>query len=50
MAYGGVVHRFTNPPAGKLGRPEFARYDAGVDAHSWQQMRDLLGEVFGWTE
>lgn len=45
--YGGVVHSFTNPDAGRLGRPEFARYDAGADARSWAAMRGLFDEVFG---
>jgi dienelactone hydrolase len=45
--YGGVVHSFTNPNADKLGRPEFARYDAKADARSWKQMTDLFAEVFG---
>jgi len=44
--YGGVVHSFTNPEAEKLGRPEFARYDARADARSWVQMCDLLSEAF----
>jgi dienelactone hydrolase len=44
--YGGVVHSFTNPNADRLGRPEFARYDANADARSWTQMKDLLAEVF----
>jgi dienelactone hydrolase len=44
--YGGVVHSFTNEHADRLGRPEFARYDAAADARSWEQMRDLLAEVF----
>lgn len=45
--YGGVVHSFTNPNADKLGRPEFARYDAGADARSWSEMMALFEEVFG---
>jgi dienelactone hydrolase len=45
--YGGVVHSFTNPEADKMGRPEFARYDAAADRRSWAQMAALLGEVFG---
>lgn len=45
--YGGVVHSFTNPQADRLGRPEFARYDAKADARSWKQMADLFAEVFG---
>ena len=44
--YGGVVHSFTNPNADKLGRPEFARYNANADARSWAQMSNLLAEVF----
>jgi len=45
--YGGVVHSFTNPEAGKMGRPDFARYDERADRRSWAQMADLLEEVFG---
>ena len=30
----------------RLGRPEFARYDANADARSWTQMKNLLAEVF----
>ena len=44
--YGGVVHSFTNKAADKMGRPEFARYDARADRRSWAQMADLLAEVF----
>jgi dienelactone hydrolase len=43
--YGGVVHSFTNPDADKIGRPEFARYDAAADAHSWNAMIDLFDRV-----
>jgi dienelactone hydrolase len=45
--YGGVVHSFTNPAADKLGRPEFARYDAKADARSWATLQSFLVEVFG---
>jgi dienelactone hydrolase len=45
--YGGVVHSFTNPAADRLGRPEFARYDAKADARSWTEMRAFLLEIFG---
>ena len=45
--YGGVVHSFTHPGADKLGRPEFARYDANADRRSWAQMSEMLAEVFG---
>ena len=44
--YGGVVHSFTNKHADRMGRPDFARYDAKADARSWRQMSDLLAEAF----
>lgn len=44
--YGGVVHSFTSPAADRLGRPEFARYDARADARSWAEMRAFFEEVF----
>lgn len=44
--YGGVVHSFTNPDAGKLNRPDFARYDANADHRSWASLQTLLAEVF----
>lgn len=44
--YGGVVHSFTNPDADKLGRPEFARYDAKADARSWAAMLAHFDEIF----
>jgi dienelactone hydrolase len=44
--YGGVVHSFTNKHADRMGRPDFARYDAKADARSWKQMSDLLAEAF----
>ncbi len=44
--YGKVVHSFTNPQADKMGRPEFARYDAGADGRSWAEMIALFDEVF----
>lgn len=44
--FGNVVHSFTNPAADKIGRPEFARYDAQADQRSWQQMSELFTEVF----
>jgi dienelactone hydrolase len=45
--YGGVVHSFTNPAADRLGRPDFARYDAKADARSWAEMRRFFDEIFG---
>jgi dienelactone hydrolase len=44
--YGGVVHGFTNPRIGEMGRPDRARYDAQADARSWTEMRAFLDEVF----
>jgi len=44
--YGGVVHGFTNPEAGKLNMPDFARYDAAADAKSWAAMMELLAVAF----
>ena len=46
MVYGGVVHSFTNEHADRLGRPEFARYDAEADRHSWMLMSDALAQAF----
>ena len=45
--YGGVVHSFPNPDADRLGRPDFAAYDAQADARSWHEMRMLFDEAFG---
>jgi dienelactone hydrolase len=44
--YGGVVHSFTNPDADKLGRPDFARYDAKADTRSWTEMINFFNEIF----
>jgi len=46
MVYGGVVHSFTNEHADKMGRPEFARYDAEADRHSWMLMQDAFTRAF----
>ena len=46
VVYGGVVHAFTNVHADRLGRPEFARYDAEADRHSWMLMRDAFDQAF----
>jgi dienelactone hydrolase len=43
--YGGVVHSFTNPEADALNQPAFARYDAGADERSWQEMLRLFEET-----
>lgn len=44
--YGKVVHSFTNQNAASLGMPDFARYDAGADARSWNEMIALFDEIF----
>jgi dienelactone hydrolase len=41
-----VVHSFTNPEADKMGRPDFARYDANADARSWASMIAFFDEIF----
>jgi dienelactone hydrolase len=46
VVYGGVVHSFTNQHADRLGRPEFARYDAEADRHSWMLMCDAFAQAF----
>ena len=46
MVYGGVVHSFTNEHADRLGRPEFARFDAEADRHSWLLMQDAFKQAF----
>ena len=45
-AYGGTVHSFTHPDAGKVGNPALA-YNAVADKRSWRAMIDLFDEVFG---
>ncbi len=44
--YGNTVHSFTNQDADKLGKPEFAAYNAQTDARSWAAMTALFEEVF----
>jgi dienelactone hydrolase len=43
--YGGVVHSFTNPAADARNVPDFARFDADADRHSWNDLIELLGEA-----
>jgi len=45
-AYGGAVHAFTDPGAGK-DPSKGAAYDARADRRSWETMRDFLSEVLG---
>lgn len=43
--YGGTVHGFTNPEAGRRNMPEAIRYSAEADARSWAAMEELFGET-----
>ncbi|HYB41841.1 MAG TPA: dienelactone hydrolase family protein [Candidatus Methylomirabilis sp.] len=45
VSYGGAVHSFTNPDAGKLGNPALA-YNPAADRRSWAAMLALFGEAF----
>jgi len=42
--YGGAVHGFANPHAGKLGNPAVA-YNENADKRSWRAMLDLFEET-----
>lgn len=42
--YGGAVHSFTNPDAGKAGIKGVA-YNETADRRSWQAMRDFFNEI-----
>ena len=43
--YGGAVHSFTNPDAGKAGIKGVA-YNEAADRRSWQAMRTFFDEIF----
>ncbi len=43
--YGGAVHSFTNPDAGKAGIKGVA-YNEAADRRSWQAMQDFFAEIF----
>jgi dienelactone hydrolase len=45
IAYGGVVHSFTNPNAASVGNPGIA-YNKAADERSWQAMRNFFDEIF----
>ena len=45
VKYGGAVHSFTNPGAGRDVKSG-AAYDPRADARSWQAMRDFFAELF----
>jgi len=46
VLYGGAVHSFTNPEAGKAGVPGVA-YEPKAAARSWRHMQMFLQEIFG---
>ena len=43
--YGGAVHAFTNPDAGKAGIKGVG-YNEAADRRSWQAMRSFFDEIF----
>jgi dienelactone hydrolase len=45
ISYGGAVHSFTNPDAGRIGNPALA-YNKLVDERSWKAMRGFFDEIF----
>jgi dienelactone hydrolase len=46
VKYGGAVHGFTNPDAGKDPSKGVA-YNESADRRSWEAMKDFFAEVFG---
>lgn len=46
IAYGGTVHSFTNPDAGKTVILEGIAYNAQTDRRSWAAMRSFFDEIF----
>jgi len=46
ISYGGTVHSFTNPEAGKVGNPGIA-YNKQTDERSWKAMTSFFEEIFG---
>jgi len=45
ISYGGTVHSFTNPDAGKIGVPALA-YNKSADERSWRAMTSFFEEIF----
>jgi len=45
ISYGGTVHSFTNPDAGKVGMPGIA-YNQAADERSWKAMTAFFDEIF----
>lgn len=46
IAYGGTVHSFTNPDAGKTVTIPGVAYNERTDKRSWQAMRNFFDEAF----
>ncbi len=46
IAYGGTVHSFTNPDAGKTVKLDGIAYNAQTDRRSWAAMRAFFDEIF----
>ena len=46
IAYGGTVHSFTNPDAGKVVALPGVAYNAQTDRRSWAAMRAFFDEIF----
>ncbi len=45
ISYGGTVHSFTNPDAGKIGNPALA-YNKATDERSWKALTSFFEEIF----
>jgi dienelactone hydrolase len=45
ISYGGTVHSFTNPDAGKVGMAGIA-YNKSSDNRSWKAMMTFFDEIF----
>ena len=45
ISYGGTVHSFTNPEAGKVGIPALA-YNKSADQRSWKALTSFFEEIF----
>jgi dienelactone hydrolase len=46
ISYGGTVHSFTNPDAGKTVKLDGVAYNALADQRSWAAMRAFFDEIF----
>lgn len=47
ITYGGTVHSFTNPDAGKVVALPGVAYNERADKRSWAAMRSFFDEIFG---